>query len=161
MVRSLVLIVAVIALVYGCTQALGRDTETPVDTIDYSARLASAEELADFDVLAPRGLPQGWRATSADVERSGDVVAWHLGFLNPDDRYVGLEQTDGELDEAVAEQIGTGATGETVEVAGRRWTVYRSDGGDNALVHIEEGVTTVVNGSPDVAVLREFARSLR
>lgn len=162
MVRSLLLFVAVIALVYGCNRVFAEDREPPVTTVDYSSQLDRAEGLADYEVLAPQGLPDGWRATSVDVEQADEeVVAWHLGFLTPDDRYVGLEQTNGDLDPAVAEQIDISATSETVEVIGRSWRVYRSEVRDNALVHVEEGVTTVVNGSPDVEVLRQFAESLR
>lgn len=161
MVRSLLLFVVVIALVYGCNRVLADDTPPPVDTVDYSSQLDSAEQAAGYEVLAPDSLPDGWRATSVDVEQTGDVVAWHLGFLTPDDRYVGLEQTNGDLDPAVAAQIGGVSGGEPIEVAGRRWEVYRNDSGDNALVRVDNGVTTVVNGTPDVDVLLRFAEALR
>lgn len=159
MVRSLLLFVAVIALVYGCNTVLADERTPQVETVDYSAQLASAERLADYEVLAPQGLPEGWRATSVDVEETGDAVAWHLGFLSPDDRYVGVEQTSGELDPVIADRIGRPG-GATVEVGGRSWKVYRG-GRDNALVRVDDGVTTVVNGSPEVKVLRRFAASLR
>ncbi|HET7326408.1 MAG TPA: DUF4245 domain-containing protein [Nocardioidaceae bacterium] len=164
MLRSLLLFVVVIALVYGCNSVLADDAETPVHTVEYASQLASAEELADYEVLAPHDLPEGWRATSVDVEQrkdeGKDLVAWHLGFLTPDDHYVGLEQTNGDLDPAVAGQIEPGG-GTTIEMDGRSWQVSRSDSGDNALISREQGVTTVVNGSPGIEVLRQFAASLR
>jgi len=161
MVRSMVLLVLLVALVYGCTRLLSPDTEPSVTTIDYTSQLRSAQELAEYEVLAPRGLPEQWRATSADLDRSGDEVSWELGFLSPEERFVGLEQTDGELDAEVARLFEGRQADGTVSAAGRRWQVFRGGtDGDSALVHVDGAVTTVVRGSPDVETLRTFADSL-
>lgn len=162
MVRSMALLALLVALAYGCSQLMQTEPEEPVRTVDYSSELRGAEDLADYEVLAPEGLSQQWRATSADVDRSGSVVGWHLGFLNPEDRYVGLEQTNGDLPTNVAGLVeGRQASG-TVAAAGLEWQVFRGgDSVDNALVHVDGDVTTVVNGSPAVEELAIFAESLR
>lgn len=163
MMRSMLLLALLVALAYGCSQLLQDEPEEPpVDTVDYSSELRGAEEMADYEVLAPEGLSAQWRATSADVERSRGAVAWHLGFLNPDDRYVGLEQTSGELPLNVATLVEGREAADTVSAAGLEWQVFPGrEGADNALLHVNGDVTTVVHGSPPVDELVVFADSLQ
>jgi hypothetical protein len=161
MMRSMVLLAILVALAYGCSQLMETEPEEPVEVIDYSSELRGAEELADYEVLAPEGLPPQWRATSADIDRSGGDVAWHLGFLNPDNRYVGLEQTDGELPLNVATLFEGRQASDTVSSGGLEWQVFSgAEGADNVLVHVDGDVTTVVHGSPPVEELVTFADSL-
>ncbi|MPZ95653.1 MAG: DUF4245 family protein [Propionibacteriales bacterium] len=159
LLRSMALIVLLVLVIYGCSRLTETDQETPVTQVDYTSELAGAREAASYDVLAPEGLPDGWRATSVDAAHDGDVLAWHLGFLNPDDEYVGLEQTNGGLDEEIRDGFEGQQRVDTLTVGGRRWDVY--DGEDNVLVNVDGDVTTVVVSRAEVDVLRAFAAALR
>ena len=64
---------------------------TPQRTVDYADAVGPARQAARFDLVAPRSLPAGWRATSVRFT-TGGRQHWHLGVLTDRGRYVGLEQ---------------------------------------------------------------------
>jgi hypothetical protein len=160
MVRSVVLL----ALVVGAVVALGslwdRDQARPVDAVDYQGQLGAARDLADYRVLAPEGLGAGWVPTSVDLQSSGGTVRWHLGFLTPQQDYVGLEQADIEPDELVQRYAGGLRRAGAVQVGGESWQLYRGSV-DTALVRRQGEVATVVVGTAGSDVLRTFAAALR
>jgi hypothetical protein len=158
--RSMLLIAVLVATAYACGQLMSSDPEPRVRTIDYSDDLAAARDLAPYTVLSPRGLPDGWRATSVDLEETDEEVTWHLGYLTPSEAYVGLEQTDGEFAPAVGKLLEDLRPTRSVDVAGQRWQVHEGDGRDAALVRTGTGVTTVVVGSAGIEELTTFAAAL-
>jgi hypothetical protein len=158
--RSMLLIAVLVATAYACGQLMSSDPEPRVRTIDYSDDLAAARDLAPYTVLSPRGLSDGWRATSVDLEETDEEVTWHLGYLTPSEAYVGLEQTDGEFAPAVGKLLEDLRPTRSVDVAGQRWQVHEGDGRDAALVRTGTGVTTVVVGSAGIEELTTFAAAL-
>jgi hypothetical protein len=138
------------------------DPARPVRTIAYADDARAARTAADFDLLAPRRLPEGWRATSVRFTRSPSSH-WHLGVLTDRGRYVGLEQGTASVASMVEEYVDESAhRGRPVDVAGRPWTSYTDDGGDLALVRRDGRTTTVVVGDrvPETA-LTAYAAILR
>lgn len=136
---------------------------TTVKTVDAAAQVAAARQAAAYPVLAPRGLPAGWRPTSARVARApaaaGSSATLHLGYVTPRDRYLALEE--GDAAGFAAGQLGKGATSLTeVEVAGQPWQQWRKASGELALSRTAEGRGVVLSGSADLAELRAFAASL-
>lgn len=163
MVRSLVLVLVLVFVVVALT--VRDQPDSPVREIDPSGPLAQARVEAGYDVLAPKGLPTGWRATSARTENGGadgTALVWRLGYLAPSDAYAGLAQSDGterDLVDLVAED---GTAAGTVEIAGSTWR--RVEGGDpepRALVQVDAEVPTVVAGGASWAELRTLAAALR
>lgn len=138
------------------------DPAGPVRAIEYAEDAATARTVADFELLAPQRLPEGWRATSVRFERP-PASHWHLGVLTDRDRYVGLEQGKASVATMVEEYVDESADrGQPVDVAGRRWTTYEDDGGDLALVRREGRTTTLVVGdNVPRARLVSYAASLR
>jgi uncharacterized protein DUF4245 len=160
MLRSLAVVLVVVAAVVWLT---ARDEpRDPVKVVDYAGSVTQAREVAPYDVLAPAGLDKRWRATSVRVERDGDAVTWHLGFVTPRNSYAGLEQSDGDATKFV-EEFATGArpVGQ-VRLGDLTW--QRVEGGKpepRALLLRGKGVTTVVAGGAPWAELDALARALR
>ena len=158
------LVLVVLALLYVGVRALtgGNDTGTPVRTVDYARVEPAARRAADFDLLAPPSLPDGWRATTV---RFVDTPPqhWHLGVLTDTGRYVGLEQGREPVPSMVRRYVDERAQrGRRVQVAGEPWTSYSDSGDDLALVRREGRTTTLVVGNAvPLATLMSYTASLR
>jgi hypothetical protein len=160
LVRSLLMLLLLIAAVWFVGSFFtAEDEERPVRRVDYSGQLSSARDRADYRVLAPRGLGPGWVATSVDVQSSGGTVRWHLGFLTPEEEYVGLEQGDLEPDQLAAAYVGDLRPVGTTRAGGERWRVYEGET-DAALVRRQGEVITIVVGTVSPDELSTFAASL-
>ncbi|GHA81047.1 hypothetical protein EES45_12565 [Streptomyces sp. ADI97-07] len=135
------------------------DTADPIKAVDYRVELATARRAAPYPVAAPAGLSEKWKPTSVSYEgRNG--AGWHLGFLDPDGRYVAVEQSTvpaGKYVPEVSRQAKD--TGRTYDVAGEAWQHWEGPKYD-ALVLQAEGVTTVVTGSAPTESLAEMAAAL-
>jgi hypothetical protein len=136
------------------------EPEQPVAPVEWRQSVAFARAQAEFELLAPRSLPTGWRATS--VEFSQDPPRWHLGLLTRRDRYVGLEQTGDLARSAVETYVDEAATREeSLLIGGQRWAQWTDSGGDRALVRRQDGLTTLVVGPVPRPVLVDFVGLLR
>jgi hypothetical protein len=149
-----------------------------VQTVDYTIPLEQVRrDVPALQVLAPEGLPAGWRATSLNTDLAPDApLRWEIGFTTPDGQYVALDQVsggkgaEGVLDaQAKGAARVTGAAGKAT-VGGVEWTLY--DGGDGgsrrALVRTLPSTTAgaapvevVVSGSGSFAELEQFAGALK
>ncbi len=128
--------------------------------VDYRQSAAFAREQAGFEVLAPRQLPAGWRATS--VEFVPEPARWHLGLLTEEGKYLGLEQLDSSVRSMVTTYVDEEATrGKDVSIDGRPWSSWTDSEGDTALVRSDGEVTTLVVGPVEQDVLVSYVRSLR
>jgi hypothetical protein len=162
-VRDMVLSMAVIGVVVAGIYLFvpHDDSRNPVKRVDYRVELETARRAAPYPVAAPEGLPKTWRATSVTYDGgSPDGAAWHLGFLNPENEYVAVEQSNGKPSKFIANVSHRAEkTGETQQVGEVRWDRYEGPKYD-ALVREERGVTTVVTGTAPYAQLAEMAAAL-
>ncbi|WP_338118384.1 DUF4245 domain-containing protein [Streptomyces coryli] len=167
-VRNLLLSLAVSCLVaFGFYLLLvpkgdGRSAGDAVATQSYSQELGQARRVSPYAVAAPEGLSRDWRATSVTFRKQGDFgTTWHLGFLTPDEEYVGVEQAS-EKPVPFIEDVTHGAreTDRAAERLGEReWKVY--DGPErDGLVSQEDGVTTVVTGTAPMRDLKTMAAAI-
>ncbi|MEU8708479.1 DUF4245 domain-containing protein [Streptomyces sp. NPDC048565] len=158
MILSMLVITAVAGVVYIFIPH--DDKADPIKAVDYRVELATARRAAPYPVAAPAGLPEGWKPTSVSYEgRNGS--GWHLGFLDPDEKYVAVEQSTVPAKKYVP-QVSQHAenTGRTREVSGRSWEVWKGSKYDALVLHAE-GVTTVVTGSAPADRLAEMAGALK
>jgi hypothetical protein len=158
MVLSLLAVSAVAAVVYVFIPHSGGD---PVKTVTYRTELVTARRAAPYPVLAPEGLPAGWRATS--VRYSGDEdghATWHLGFVTPSGSYAAVEQSDDTPEAVVAAQMEGGRPDGSTTVAGQSWQRYRGDS-YRGLVRAAGGGTTLVTGGASYQELARLAGALR
>ncbi|MEW1638228.1 DUF4245 domain-containing protein [Streptomyces sp. NPDC093801] len=157
MVRSLALIGVVVAGIYIFVPH--DDKADPTRTVDYRVETLTARRAAPYPVAAPVGLPEQWRATSVTFERK-NANAWHLGFLDPDQQYVAIEQsTDASkknLDKLTQKAAPTGQTQQVGDRAWERWDGEKYD----ALVRQEQGHVTVVTGTASFERLGAMAAAL-
>ncbi|ASY34808.1 MULTISPECIES: DUF4245 domain-containing protein [unclassified Streptomyces] len=136
------------------------DSKDPVARVDYRVELATAQRAAAYPVAAPEGLPKTWKATSVRY-RAQDGDSWHLGYLDPHEKYVAVEQSTkdpAEFIENVTQEARS--SGAATRINGRDWQPYKGDRYD-ALVLREGRSTTVVTGSAGLAQLKAFAEALR
>lgn len=162
-VRDMVLSMAVIGIVVaGIYNFIPHDdSKISVKPVSYRVELDTARRAAPYPVAAPQDLPKTWRATSVSYKDSGpDGSAWHLGFLDPRNEYVAVEQSDGKPSKFVGRVTHRAAkTGETQRVDGVVWDRYEGPKYD-ALVRVERGVTTVVTGTASYGQLAKMAAAL-
>ncbi|MEV5600955.1 DUF4245 domain-containing protein [Streptomyces sp. NPDC052299] len=158
MILSLLAIAAVAGVVYIFIPH--DDKADPVKAVDYRVELLTARRAAPYPVAAPDGLPAGWKPTSVTYERDKGN-SWHLGFLDPDGKYVAVEQSTAPAKSYIS-QVSQEAkdTGRTQEVAGQTWQRWEGPKYD-ALVREEKGATTVVTGSAGAERLEEMAAALK
>ena len=136
------------------------DPADPVQAVDYVGPAEYARTVADFDLLSPRDLPEGWIATSVRFT-PGEEQAWHLGCLTDERHYVGLEQEDRPVSGMVEDYVDEDAVqGDDVEVAGQTWETWSDAGEDLALVNDSGGVTTLVVGRVPQETLEAFVATL-
>ncbi|MEV8534522.1 DUF4245 domain-containing protein [Streptomyces sp. NPDC051211] len=157
MVRSLALIGIVVAGIY---IFLPHDEKAdPTRVVDYRVETLTARRAAPYPLAAPTGLPQEWRATSVTYERK-NANAWHLGFLDPDNQYVALEQSSDTsakyLARVTQQATATGQTQQVGDLAWERWDGPKYD----ALVRAEQGHVTVVTGTASFEQLAKMAAAL-
>ena len=130
--------------------------DSPVKAIDYVSVVDSARPAADFALLAPARLPEGWKATSARfTERS-----WHLGVLTDDEEYIGLEQTKTGMARTVDRFAGGSTSAGSTRIGGQTWRVRTGPDGDTVFVRREAGLTSLVRGTAPRAVVDAYVSSL-
>ncbi|WP_327727974.1 DUF4245 domain-containing protein [Streptomyces sp. NBC_00487] len=136
------------------------ETEQELKRVDYRVELLTARRAASYPVAAPEGLPDSWKATS--VRFQGDESDhWHLGFHDPDGRYVAVEQSTEKPSRFIADATQDARkTGTTRQIGDETWTRYEGERYD-ALVLENTGSTTVVAGSASFDRLTKMAEALR
>lgn len=155
-IRSMVVIGAIILALFGLGKLFTADPESTVKPIDYASVVASARPAATFPLLAPESLPEGWRATSARFQENG----WHLGVLTASDDYVGLEQLRGSSSRAIDRYADGSRSAGTADVAGVTWNVRTGPDGRLTYLRNEGGLTTLLNTTASRAVLERYIASL-
>ncbi len=160
-VRDLVLSMAVVGLFVAFLFAVvWRPAPEAVKVVDPLPMLQVAREQADYPVLAPVGLDEQWRATSARFEQGESSSTWFLGYVTPEDQFIAVTQTDSSAGDFIAEQTAQGRPDGEREIAGRAWMQY-TNGTDQSLVLTGPSGTTVVTGTVDYDELESFIQRLR
>ena len=168
MIRSLLVIIVPLLIITFAFTNLPRDH--PVKVVDWVPVLTTARDQAPFPVLAPTSVPAGWRATQVSWAKEGAPGPtgqisprnqWQLGFLDADDKFIGLSQGDGDIAGFLKVETRAGTADGTSVVGDQTWNrVVSPDERTRSLVRSEPTVTTVVSGDLAYAVLEEYARSL-
>ena len=168
MIRSLAVILIPLVIITVLFTDLPDDK--PVTEVEWQPLLAVARRDAPFPVLAPSNLPEGWRATQAEWVQTGEPFRdgapsvrnqWALGFLTPDDVFIGLDQGDLQPDDLVEEQTREGTADGQSTVGGQAWErLVSPDGRTRSLVRREPAVTTIVSGDLAYEALEAYVATL-
>ncbi|NUR99956.1 MAG: DUF4245 domain-containing protein [Kribbellaceae bacterium] len=160
MVGALVICLAVVAFLILVTW---RPKHEQVKAVEYTAQLQDAQKAAPW-VRGPEPMPTGWTATSVEFRApQQEPMTWHLGVVTNEKKYVGLEQSNVTTPKYQADKLGRTSDDGTAAVAGVTWQrkVLLDRKGENALVLVGSGVTTIVTGNAGYPALEAFASVLR
>lgn len=145
MLVTLLVIAAFVAF-----RGLTRDqVEVEVVPVDY---LDAVEGAADTGLALahPSELPEGWRATSVDLDRD-ESPAWTMGMLTDEGRFVGIRQEEDSADDLAAVALDEDAVeGREVTLDSRlatTWTTWSDEGGDTGYAAEVGEETVLVYGS--------------
>lgn len=170
-VRDMLLSLAVIAVPIAVAMAIkpskAGDPVHVIDAASFQTTLSAARQSEPFTVLAPSGLPAGWRLTSVNYQPSGAAAAdWHLGYLLPDGSYASLEQTTEPLASFLNDQHSDAGPNTAVQIAGatpnvwQRYTGTTPAGLRTILFDTGAKSTVMVAGSASLAQLEQLAVAL-
>ncbi|MEW2519494.1 DUF4245 domain-containing protein [Actinacidiphila alni] len=161
LVLSMVAIGAVVAVIY---VFIPHDSKAdPTKPVTFNVELGQARRDAPYKVAGPEGLPATWRATSVTYNAADPKnVTWHIGFVDPQDQYVAVEQSNAAADPYIKDvTFGAHRDGtRTVTAGGLVWDRYTGKK-YNALIRKEQGVTTVVLGTGQEGELTAMAAALK
>ncbi len=167
MILSLAVIGVPIAAVLVVEPSKPGDPVHVIDSASFRSQLAAARQAEPFTVLAPSGLPSGWRLTSESYRPAGDAAAaWHLGYLTPSGGYVALEQTTESVDGFLRDEHADASPNLALQIAGadpnvwQRYTGTRPSALRTVLFHTDAKVNVMVAGSAPLAELEQFAAAL-
>ena len=87
-------LVATLGIVLVTVLVVPRDDSNRIKPVDYVAAATAAEDSSKLNLVAPSTLPEGWWANQAKwSESSADgVKVWKVGFVGPQNQYVGITQ---------------------------------------------------------------------
>jgi Protein of unknown function (DUF4245) len=140
-----------------------RPKEERIKAVEYTAQLEDAKKVAPW-VRGPAPLPAGWTATSVEFRTpEQSPITWHLGVVTNEKKYVGLEQSNVSGTKFQSDELGKTSDDGTSSVEGVTWQrkVLLDRKGENALVLVGSGVTTIVVGNAGYPALEAFASVLR
>lgn len=126
MVRSMGVVLAVVFLI---VLLAWRPQPDAVKVIDPVPVLTGAAAQADFPVLAPTGLPDGWRPTSArwqPTEDSESAPVMHVGYVTPTDSYAQVSQSTARSAKYLDEQTAGGQPIGQLDVNGTTWEKWET-----------------------------------
>ncbi|MEZ5087281.1 MAG: DUF4245 domain-containing protein [Tessaracoccus sp.] len=168
MVISLAVLIVPVLLI---TWFFTHDPKPEVEVVDVAPVLAQADEASPYPILYPTDLPEDWQpvrvAWAADGERwiTGEPAvgnSWQLGYLAPNEIYIGLQQRDRALPSFITWVTREGYREDgTIDAAGFTWDRYISqDGRTRSLVTQDEDTVAAITGDTDYEQLEAFATTL-
>lgn len=155
--RSVGVLGVIVLVLFAIGQLVTITPERPTtSTVDYRTAAESSRTVADFELLAPTSLPDGWRATSVRYEEG----SWHLGVLTDDDAYIGLEQVRISEERAV-ERFAEGSRADgAVTLDGVSWSRRVGPDDDTTYLRRDGEMTNLVTGSAPRSEIERYVSSL-
>jgi len=159
--RALVPMVALVLLLVWLQQPSGQQ----VRTVDPAPDVSYAMTAAPYRLVAPRGLPSEWRATSSQVAAPAgeghSPVTLDIGYLTPAGKYARFVVSDLPVDGAVDAAVPGSVRDGSATVAGADWARYRTPKGEVLLVRKVGPATAVLTGNAGMDEFGVLAGSLR
>ena len=159
MVRSMaVVLVGVFVIVL----LAWRPEPEAVKVVETASTVDLAARDAQFPIVAPAGLAQGWRATSVrwePTEESESEPVLHIGYVTPADQYAQVAVAPVAVESFLDEQTANGAPTGTQAVGDVTWERWES-AKRRSLVLIDGSVATIVSGGAEWSELITLAESL-
>ena len=153
-VRNLILSLLVsLGLMVALVLGVPRDDSNRVNPVDYAQIAQEAEATVNKTVLAPT-VPADWYSNGARLENELDVQSWYIGFVTPDNQFIGMNQAFESNPSWLALTLqGNWQDGEVV-LDGKTWQIWPTLTPSNppgtkeyAMVHEHEGSAVVIFGT--------------
>ena len=164
MIRSLVPLVAICLALVGWS-ALKNNGGDPVRTVDTSSAERAVSQLAGYQLLVPRGLPDDWRPTSVRTDAgsatAGDPITLEIGWYTPAEEYAGYVVSDDPRATALTDVLETATDDGEEQVGGESWQRLTTPRGETVLTRAEGTATLLVTGSAADDELETLAGSLQ
>jgi hypothetical protein len=164
MLRSLLPLVLICLVIVGW-QAFQRTPEDPVRQVDPASTIRVAADHADYSLVVPTDLPDGYRPTSARTNAvdagEGAPITLEIGYVTPTAEFAGFVVSDDPGAAAVRSVLGGAQEDGTVELGGATWTRSTTQRGEAALALVRDGVTVLVSGSASEKELETVAAAVR
>jgi hypothetical protein len=164
MLRSLLPLVVIALLIVGY-QAFKSSGETNVHPIDPTSAERLAADQAGYPLVAPQGVPAGYRPTSArtdaDPDRTGEPVTLQIGYVTPSQQFAGFVVSDDRTADAVTSVLDGAVQSGTVDLGGSTWTRSTNARKDRVLARQSGDVVVLVSGSASEQELETVARAVR
>lgn len=148
------------------------DPKPEVEPVNVAPVLARAESESPYPVLRATNLPESWVPARVAWARDGDRWitdkpadgnSWQLGYLAPNQIYIGLQQRDRSTTAFVSSitRDGKRLGSEVVTTGGRDWEKWASaDHRTRSLVWRDGEMVAVVTGDTGFDQLSDFAATL-
>ncbi|MCV2489467.1 DUF4245 domain-containing protein [Geodermatophilus sp. YIM 151500] len=150
MLRSLLPLVLICLAIVGWVTFKQGPTD-PVTEVDPTASVRAAAEQAGYPLVAPSGLPDGYRPTSARTDAgqaaAGDPVTLEIGYLTPSEEFAGFVIGDDRRARPLATVLDDARREGTVELGGETWTRLTSARGETVYARPVGDATALVTGS--------------
>ena len=123
-VRNLIFSLLVsVGLMAAMVLGLPRDDSNRLNPVDYLQVAQEAETSVGKQILAP-AIPEDWWSNGARLENELDVQSWYLGFVTPDNQFIGMSQAFESNPSWLALTLqGNWQDGE-VSVEGKTWQIW-------------------------------------
>jgi hypothetical protein len=105
-----------------------RPTTSLITPVDYEAVAREVASSSQVPVLAPRLLGHNWYSNSArwNSKTADGVSNWYVGFVGPDNQYLGLTQGYGTNPTWMVLQLKGDLPQGAIKIGGRTWTIWQS-----------------------------------
>ena len=143
-----------------------RDDGNRIQPIEYSAITETVQASVPEKLIAPK-LPADWWANAARVENDMGVETWYVGYITPDDQYIGLTQAFESNTSWLANKLQGNWLDVTLEIEGRTWEVWPTllpsfpkGTKEYAMVHSFDKQTVVIYGTASGEDFLKLARQI-
>lgn len=123
-VRNLIYsLLVTLALTAAIVLLVPRDDSNRIQPVDYVGITQTVQASVEKTLIAPK-LETDWWVNAARVERDLGVETWYVGFITPDDQFIGLTQAFESNPSWLANKLQGNWLDVTVEIEGRTWEIW-------------------------------------
>lgn len=157
-------LIATLGIVLVTIMVVPRDDSNRIKPVDYLNAATSAEISSKLNIVAPPVLPEGWWANQARwSEKTNDgVKVWKVGFVGPQNQYIGVTQAFDVNPTWVAMQL-TGFEKYVYSYGGENgWQFYKpgknTDADPYLWVYQNDNLFVSMSSTASPLELQEFAK---
>lgn len=100
-----------------------RDDSNRIQPVDYVGIAQTVQAGVEQKLVAP-ALEPDWWVNAARIEKDLGVETWYVGYITPDDQYIGLTQAFESNPSWLANKLQGNWLDVTEEIEGRTWEIW-------------------------------------